>query len=56
LDVSAGAWPPLPKHVALTWARCLKRVFGIEIEQCVRCGGMNGAKSWPDIATLLDIK
>jgi hypothetical protein len=28
-----------PKHVALTWARRLKRVFGIEIEQCVRCGG-----------------
>ena len=30
---------PTPKHVALTWARRLKRVFGIEIEQCVRCGG-----------------
>ena len=28
-----------PKHVALTWARRLKRVFGIEIEQCARCGG-----------------
>jgi hypothetical protein len=25
--------------VALNWARRLKRVFGIEIEQCVRCGG-----------------
>jgi hypothetical protein len=23
----------------MTWARRLKRVFGIEIEQCVRCGG-----------------
>jgi hypothetical protein len=22
-----------------TWARRLQRVFGIEIEQCVRCGG-----------------
>ena len=30
---------PTPKHVALTWARRLKRVFGIEIEQCARCGG-----------------
>jgi hypothetical protein len=30
---------PTPKHVALNWARRLKRVFGIEIEQCVRCGG-----------------
>jgi len=25
------------KHVALNWARRLKRVFGIE--QCARCGG-----------------
>ncbi len=23
----------------MTWAAWLKRVFGIEIEQCVRCGG-----------------
>ena len=29
---------PTPKHVALNWARRLKRVFGIEIEQCARCG------------------
>jgi len=28
-----------PKHVALNWAHRLKRVFGIEIEQCARCGG-----------------
>ena len=27
------------RHVAMTWARRLKRVFGIEIEQCARCGG-----------------
>jgi hypothetical protein len=33
------AAPRTPKHVAMTWARRLKRVFGIEIEQCVRCGG-----------------
>ena len=25
--------------MALNWARRLKRVFGIEIEQCMRCGG-----------------
>ena len=23
----------------MTWARRLKRVFGIDIEQCVHCGG-----------------
>ena len=23
----------------MNWARCSKRVFGIEIEQCMRCGG-----------------
>jgi hypothetical protein len=23
----------------MSWARCLKRVFGIEIECCARCGG-----------------
>jgi hypothetical protein len=28
-----------PKHVSMSWARRLKRVFGIDIEQCVRCGG-----------------
>ena len=30
---------PTPKPVALNWARRLKRVFGIEIERCARCGG-----------------
>jgi hypothetical protein len=30
---------PAPQAVRMTWARRLKRVFGIEIEQCVRCGG-----------------
>jgi len=30
--------PSTPKHVELNCARRLKRVFGIEIEQCVRCG------------------
>jgi hypothetical protein len=30
---------PPPRHVAMTWAARLKRVFGIEIEPCARCGG-----------------
>jgi hypothetical protein len=25
--------------VAMSWARRLKRVFGVEIECCARCGG-----------------
>jgi hypothetical protein len=28
-----------PLHLAMTWARRLQRVFGIEIEHCARCGG-----------------
>jgi hypothetical protein len=31
--------PSPPRHVAMSWARRLKRVFGVEIEGCVRCGG-----------------
>jgi len=31
--------PPTPRHVAMSWARRLKRVFAIEIEACARCGG-----------------
>jgi hypothetical protein len=30
---------PASQAVRMTWARRLKRVFGIEIERCVRCGG-----------------
>jgi hypothetical protein len=30
---------PTPRHVAMTWARRLQRVFAIDIERCVRCGG-----------------
>jgi hypothetical protein len=33
------ARPPTPRHVAMSWARRLKRVFGIELETCARCGG-----------------
>jgi hypothetical protein len=29
----------MPPHVAMNWARRLKRVFGIEIETCASCGG-----------------
>ena len=28
-----------PRHLAMSWAQRLKRVFGIEIEACARCGG-----------------
>jgi hypothetical protein len=31
--------PITPRHVAMCWAQRLKRVFGIEIDLCVRCGG-----------------
>jgi hypothetical protein len=31
--------PSTPRHVAMSWARRLQRVFGIEIESCARCGG-----------------
>src|SRR5262245_58099966 len=31
--------PAMPPHMAMTWARRLKRVFGIEIERCAGCGG-----------------
>ena len=36
---SAEEKPPMPPHVAMNWARRLKRVFGIEIETCAGCGG-----------------
>ncbi len=35
---SAGECPT-PRHVAMTWARRLQRVFAIDIECCARCGG-----------------
>ena len=31
--------PITPRHVALCWAQRLKRVFGIDIDVCARCGG-----------------
>jgi len=34
-----AALVPTPRHVAMSRARRLKRVFGVEIESCTRCGG-----------------
>jgi hypothetical protein len=31
--------PSTPRHMAMSWARRLKRVFGVEIVCCARCGG-----------------
>jgi hypothetical protein len=42
LPAADVAKPPTPRHVAMSWARRLKRVFGIEIEDCARCGGNLG--------------
>jgi len=28
-----------PRPVAMSWARRLKRVYGVEMESCTRCGG-----------------
>jgi hypothetical protein len=36
---AAPAKPITPRHVAMSWAQRLKRVFGIEINTCTRCGG-----------------
>ena len=30
---------PTERHVVMTWAQRLKRVFNIDIEVCSRCGG-----------------
>ena len=35
----ANGDPPPARHVAMTWAQRLKRVFKIEIETCEHCGG-----------------
>lgn len=34
-----GDKPSTPCHVAMNWAKRLKRVFGIDIEAGARCGG-----------------
>ncbi|MCC7463189.1 MAG: hypothetical protein IT480_12090 [Gammaproteobacteria bacterium] len=33
------AEPATPRHVAMNWAKRLKRVLAIDIEACTRCGG-----------------
>ena len=38
-SAAAGQGSTPPKHVAMTWAQRLKRVFGIQINPCERCGG-----------------
>jgi hypothetical protein len=35
----AGEKASLPRHVALTWAQRLARVFKIDVTVCERCGG-----------------
>ena len=35
-----SAKPPTPRHVAMSWARPVKRVFGSEMEVSARSGGM----------------
>ena len=34
-----GEKTPAQRHVAMTWAQRLKRVFGIDVETCRVCGG-----------------
>jgi hypothetical protein len=29
----------VPKHVAMSWAQRLRRVFAIEVDTCARCQG-----------------
>jgi len=31
--------PPAERHISMTWAQRLKRVFKIDIEVCEHCGG-----------------
>ena len=37
--VAGADKPATPRHVAMSWAKRLKRVFGVDIEACARCGG-----------------
>jgi hypothetical protein len=41
---AGSARPPAPGHVAMSWARRLKRVFGIEIEDGAHCGGLPASR------------
>ncbi len=35
----AAEKPTTPRHVAMSWAQRLKRVFGVDSEACARCCG-----------------
>ena len=37
--VDTAAERLVPKHISMSWAQRLKRVFAIEIETCRQCGG-----------------
>lgn len=37
--VTDSVKPPTARHMAMNWAPGLRRVFGIEIEDCARCDG-----------------
>ena len=39
VPLALDARTPVERHRAMSWAQRLKRVFGIEIETCVQCGG-----------------
>ena len=38
-DATPADEPAPARHVAMTWAQRLKRVFKIDIETCTHCGG-----------------
>jgi len=37
--------PLTPRQVAMSWAKHLKRVFGIQIDTCAGCGGKPSCRS-----------
>ena len=39
VPLALDARTPAERHRAMSWAQRLKRVFGIEIETCLQCGG-----------------
>ncbi len=36
---AANERTPAERHAAMRWAQRLKRVFGIDVQTCARCGG-----------------
>ena len=36
---AANQRTPSERHMAMGWAQRLKRLFGIDVETCARCGG-----------------